>query len=232
MQPYFLPYIGYFQLINAVDKFVLYDDVNFINKGWINRNQMLVNHQKFMFTIPLANASQNRKINEVGLSPEKNWRQKMAKTIEQAYKKAPFYQDVMPVIADILDFESDNIAAYNFNQLSRICSYMGIPTELVSSSAIYQNQNLKGQERIVDICLKENAHTYINPVGGMEIYDSEHFENQNIELCFIQSLPAPYTQFTSTFIPWLSTLDLLMHVGRDMFPHYLNQYTLIKKEKI
>lgn len=232
MQPYFLPYIGYFQLIAAVDKFVVYDDVNFINKGWINRNQMMVNGQKYMFTIPLSNASQNKLIKEVALSPENNWKSKLLKTIEQAYKKAPHYNHVMPLIEEIIMDNSENIAKYNFFQLTKICDYLKIGTILIPSSEVYNNKHLKGQERILDICLKEGAQTYINPIGGMEIYDNTYFEKNEVDLFFIRSLPIEYTQFKFEFIPWMSVLDVMMHNTIETIQHYLKHYTLIKKDTL
>ena len=182
MQPYIFPYIGYFQLINAVDKFVIYDDVNFINKGWINRNRTLNNGNESLFSIPLKEASQNKLINEIEVNWDSAWKSKFLKTLEQCYKKAPFYQETLLIIQQTLNIDNEPISKIIEHNLRLICGYLDITTEIVSSSAIYQNTNLKAQERILDICLQENATQYINPIGGLELYDKDFFEVKNIKM--------------------------------------------------
>ncbi|MBO9636811.1 MAG: WbqC family protein, partial [Siphonobacter aquaeclarae] len=171
MQPYLFPYIGYFQLLKTVDKFVLYDDVAFINRGWINRNKVLVNGKEQLFTIPLREASQNKKILEIDIDDTQKWRDKLLKTLQQSYKKAPQYAAVYPVIEEILQTPATRIADLIAVSITLLANYLSISTEIVPSSTIYANQHLKGPERILDICLQEGASEYINPIGGMELYD-------------------------------------------------------------
>lgn len=212
MQPYFLPYIGYLQLLNAVDTFVFYDDVAFINRGWVNRNRLLANGRELLFTIPLKDASQNRLINEIALSDEPKWRDKLLRTIEQSYRKAPQFAEVMPMTERIIRFQAPNISAYCFHNFSQLTAYLGITTRLVASSSIYENCHLKAQERILDICRQEGAERYINPIGGTELYKAEPFAQLGCELRFIQPKPMAYPQLgSSDFVPWLSILDILMN---------------------
>ncbi len=212
MQPYFLPYIGYLQLMDTVDTFVLYDDVAFINRGWINRNRLLINGQEHLFTVPLRDASQNKRINEVHLADDPKWRGKLLKTIEQGYRKAPNYATVMPLTEKIINFATDSIADLCCHSLVELNQYLGINTRLVPSSAVYANGHLKAQERIIDICRQENATRYINPIGGQELYDKAAFSEQGINLNFMQSNARPYPQLKQPdFIPWLSVLDVLMN---------------------
>ncbi|MCF0050017.1 WbqC family protein [Dyadobacter sp. LJ53] len=227
MQPYIFPYIGYFQLINAVDKFIIYDDVNFINKGWINRNNVLVSGQAHLFTIPLKDASQNKLINEVELSKSEPWQKKFLKTLQQSYQKAPYFQKVFVLIEEIVNLEVQTIYELTFQTLKRTCEYMEITTEIVPSSMIYQNTHLKGQERILDICKQENASHYINPIGGMELYDKEKFEKEGIKLDFIKSVASPYPQFKNAFVPWLSIIDILMFNDPEHIKEHLKAYELI-----
>jgi hypothetical protein len=227
MQPYIFPYIGYFQLINAVDKFIIYDDVNFINKGWINRNNILVGGKPHMFTIPLKDASQNKLINEVQMLQPDNWRKKFLKTVQQSYQKAPNYQKVFILIEEIVNFEPETISEFTLHALEQTCSYMGITTEIVPSSQIYNNTHLKGPDRILDICKKENASHYINPVGGMELYDKNRFENEGIQLNFLKSVYSPYSQFQNAFVPWLSVIDILMFNDAEKVTTLLKDYELI-----
>jgi hypothetical protein len=227
MQPYIFPYIGYFQLINAVDKFIIYDDVNFINKGWINRNNILVSGKAHLFTIPLKDASQNKLINEVGLLTSEPWQKKFLKTVQQSYQKAPHYQKVFVLIEEIVNLEVSTIYELTLHALIKTCAFMEIETEIVPSSTIYQNTNLKGQDRILDICKQENATHYINPIGGMELYDKGKFKREGIKLDFIKSLPYPYTQFKNAFVPWLSVIDILMFNNPEEIREQLKAYELI-----
>jgi len=227
MQPYIFPYIGYFQLIKAVDKFVIYDDVNFINKGWINRNRILVGGKDHLFTIPLKDASQNKLIFEVELSESEPWRKKLLKTIQQSYQKAPNYQTVFPIIEEIVNFDTRTINELIIHCLKRICSYLSIETEIVLTSRIYNNTDLKGPERILDICKQENAQHYINPIGGMELYDKSKFSSQDIRLNFIRSTASAYPQYKNAFVPWLSIIDILMFNDLEKINSLLKEYELI-----
>jgi len=227
MQPYIFPYIGYFQLINAVDKFVILDDVNYINKGWINRNNILVNGKANLFTIPLKDASQNKLINEITISDEIKWQSKFLRTIELNYKKAPCFDNAFPVVAEILNSGINKITGLNYYSIIRINEYLGIHTEIVSTSSVYLNAGLKGQDRIIDICIKEKATDYINPIGGLELYSKEEFGKNNLNIQFIKTGNVVYEQFKNEFIPWLSIIDVMMFNSPEGIKDILNQYEFI-----
>ncbi len=230
MQPYVFPYIGYFQLIKAVDKFVVYDDVAFINKGWINRNNILVNGKASMFTIPLIGASQNRLILDIEVDNLAAWSKKFFKTIEQSYKKAPFYNEGFRIVEQVFNLPVVSIAELATASLKETCKYLNIETEVVESSTIYNNQNLKAQGRILDICLQEKANHYINPIGGMAIYDKQLFADNEILLNFIKAKPIQYKQFNkdeASFVPWLSIIDLLMFCSVEEINEHLDKFELI-----
>lgn len=227
MQPYFLPYIGYYQLIKAVDKFVVYDDVNYINRGWINRNNILVGGKAHLFTIPLKDASQNKLIHEVALAEDAQWRKKLLKTIQQSYQKAPCYSNVYPVIESIVQYDTSTISELALQSLIQVNEYLGINTEIVPSSTVYANADLKAQDRILDICQQEQATRYINPIGGMELYDRQKFAEAGIELFFIKSSSVSYPQFKNDFVPWLSMLDVLMFNDVSTIHELLTAYELI-----
>lgn len=231
MQPYFFPYIGYFQLINAVDKFIIYDDVNYIKQGWINRNSILIQNKPNLFTLPLNNSSSFLKINEVLVDAKRYsyWLEKFLKTLELSYKKAPMFEAAYNLIKHILSLEinSSNIALLNYQSIKAICSYLEIKTALVPSSSIYQNAHLKAQERILDICTTEKAKTYINPSGGIELYNKEEFKDQDIDLWFLKSSPIAYRQFTDEFCPWLSIIDVIMFNSPEDTKLLLKKYELV-----
>lgn len=228
MQPYFLPYIGYFQLVAAVDTFVIYDDVNFIKKGWIHRNNILVNGQASLFTIPLSKISQNKLINEVALSEEwAEWVKKILKTVEQSYKKAPHFEEVFELLQIILETPTTQISELATASIQHVCDYLRINTKIISTSSQYNNKQLKAQERILDICLQEKAHHYINPTGGKELYDKELFAENGILLNFIESKRVTYPQFKNDFVPWLSVLDVLMFNSKEQTNQLLKEYLLV-----
>ena len=236
MQPYVLPYIGYIQLMNTVDTFVFYDDVAFINRGWVNRNRLLVNGKDYLFTIPLKEASQNKTIREIELADDPKWRGKLLKTIEQSYRKAPQFATVMPMTEGIINFQAGSrsdvsVADYIFHSFTELTAYLGITSRLVASSTIYSNSELKAQERIVDICRQEGAERYINPIGGTELYSQSVFDTIGCELRFIQPHRVTYPQTgAAEFVPWLSILDLLMNVDAASIRPLLTQFDLINNE--
>lgn len=210
MQPYFLPYIGYFQLISAVDKFVILDDVNFINRGWINRNRLLLNGVAYTFTIPLRGASQNRRIFEIELDDRQSWRDKLLHTVRHAYCKAPCYAQVYPLIASVVGYPSSQLDAFLRNSIREIARYLSLDVEIVDSARVFGNDHLRGAERILDICRQEKADVYINPIGGIDLYDRGRFSEHQISLHFLRSRPLDYAQGKGAHVPWLSVLDVLM----------------------
>lgn len=224
MQPYFLPYIGYFQLIKAVNLFIIYDDVQFIKGGWINRNYILSNGNKLMFNLILNGASANKLINEISVQTDQN---KLLKTIYHSYKKAPYFEFIYPLIENILDFEDKNLAKFIGNSIIHICNYLKINTEIIYSSSMEKNNELKGQEKIIHICKLLNADTYINAIGGQDLYDKESFKKACIDLKFIKNNSTPYTQFKNEFIPWLSILDVMMFNSVEEINKMLDNYELI-----
>lgn len=222
-----MPYIGYLQLLNAVDKFVLYDDVNFINKGWINRNNILVGGSSHLFTIPLQNASQNKLIKEISVSGDPNWKKKLLKTMQQAYQKAPYFSSTFDLLQEVLQTQADTISELGLVSLRMTAQHIGIKTEIIPSSSIYSNTHLKGQQRILSICNSESADHYINPIGGMELYDKNSFEESGIQLHFIKSKPFTYQQFSNSFVPWLSIIDVLMFNSPEEVQSQLLEFELI-----
>jgi WbqC-like protein family len=226
MQPYFLPYIGYWQLMQAADTFVIYDDVAFINKGWINRNNMLANQAESIFTIPLIGASQNKKINEINIDWQSNWDKKLIKSIQQNYSKSISYHIFFPVLETILAHKTENIADFIAFSFDKMIEYLDINVTILRSER-YQNSDLKAQERIIDICVQEKAKKYINAIGGQSLYDAQSFKQKDIDLKFMQTQLLPYPQKSTTFKPYLSILDLCMNVEQNDLITHLNAYELV-----
>ncbi len=210
MQPYFLPYIGYFQLIAAVDKFVVYDDVNYIKRGWINRNRILLNGVAHTFTVPVRHASQNTRICDLELSIDELWRSKLLRTLKQAYAKAPCFEQVSPLIDQVISYPTKSLSDYLLHSLRVLVGYLGLETELVNSSSVYRNAELAGQARILDICKQEQADIYVNPMGGVDLYRRDRFSDAGVTLQFLRPRPTSYAQGNGIHVPWLSIVDVLM----------------------
>lgn len=227
MQPYFLPYIGYFQLMAAVDKFVVFDDVNYINRGWINRNRLLLNGEAHTFTVPLRGASQNRLICDIELVEEDGWRDKLLRTIRQAYAKAPCYAEVSTLMERIIRHPVRRLDEFLLNSLREIAGYLALPAEIVGSTRGYGNAQLHGQERILDICRQEGATRYINAIGGETLYERARFSEQGVELRFLRSRPLHYAQGDAEFVPWLSILDVLMFNPQPQARRLLDEMDLV-----
>ena len=226
MQPYLFPYIGYFQLIFEVDVFVSLDDVNYINRGWINRNRLLINGSAQYFTVPLLKSSQNKKIKDLHVALDEKWKRKFLKTIEFNYKNAPYYSAVKSVIEDALNFDSPVLSVFVLNTITTVLKYLGVKKRIIQSSVGFENNDLIGAERIIDICKAENCDHYINPIGGVELYDKIYFESQGVKLNFLKSKQITYKQFDEEHQPWLSIIDVLMHNPVERVLKHLEEYTL------
>lgn len=224
MQPYFLPYIGYWQLINAVDTYVIYDDVNFIKGGWINRNKILLEGKEFMFNLLLNGASPNKLICEVFVVENQS---KLIKTIECAYKKAPCFDQIFPLIKNIIEYENKNLARFIGNSIIQIAGYLNLKTKFIYSSEIEKNSSLRAQEKIIHICEILGAKYYYNAIGGMELYNTMDFEKKGIELKFLKTNLVEYKQFNNEFIPYLSILDVIMFNSPTEINKMLDNYELI-----
>ncbi|GFI10144.1 putative protein [Lachnospiraceae bacterium] len=226
MQPYFFPYLGYWQLINAVDVFVILDDVNYIKKGYINSNSILVNNDAYRFTIPLEKVSQNKLINETKLNFSSKDKEKFLKTISISYKKAPFFKKAYLIIERSILYDSNDLTDYIKYSIEQVKEYLGITTDIIFSSKIKKDNTLKAQERIIEINKKLGATVYINAIGGRCLYNKADFQRNRIELKFIEMKKFEYEQFKNNFVPNLSIIDVLMFNSVDSIKHLLNQYTL------
>jgi hypothetical protein len=213
MQPYLFPYVGYFQLMHAVDRFVVYDDVAFIKQGWVNRNRMLINGRPSYFTVPIKHASSFALIRDTLVNDDRQhvrWIEKTLKTFDVAYRRAPQFAHVFPLIEAVLRKPTNRVAELAVDSLKAVAELLEIGTEWVDSSTLYGNAQLSGEERVLAICLAERATDYVNASGGRELYDRDRFATAGLRLHFLQPRPIEYRQFNDPFVPWLSIVDVLM----------------------
>jgi hypothetical protein len=229
MQPYFFPYLGYFQLMNAVDEFVIYDNIQFSKEGWINRNRILVNGKASYITIPLKKDSdcldvRDRWLADIWVSEKK----RMLNRLTESYRKAPHFDSVYPVLEKSITSGESNLFEFVLHSLRLAKEYLGIGTPFVVSSTIPIDHALKAEKRVMEICKARNANRYVNPIGGMQLYDKNDFGAAGIDLHFLKTSNLRYKQFTNDFVPWLSILDVMMFNAKEEIKEYLNSfYTLL-----
>jgi hypothetical protein len=227
MQPYFFPYLGYFQYVHACDEFILYDDVQFIMRGWINRNNILMGGKAFLFTVPLKKASPNRTIAETMVAWDGGWEEKLLRTLDMAYAKAPKRKEVLDLFASVLRPRSPSMAELAALSISAVADHLEIGVPVRPSSAVYQNAHLDRVHRLVDLCRRTNSDTCIVPIGGKELYAREEFMKHGIGLKYISPGLNPYQQGArSDFVPSLSIIDVLMWNEREEVRTMLKDHKL------
>jgi hypothetical protein len=209
MQPYFLPYIGYFQLIQAVDCFVVYDNIKYTKKGWINRNRLLKNASDATFTVPLKSAADTLDVIDREIAEDFN-RAKLLNQFRESYRRAPQFAAVWPMLERIVMNPRTSLFHYVHDAIGEVCRYLGITTPIVVSSTVDIDHDLRGQDKVLALCEKVGARHYVNAIGGQELYAHAAFNARDIELSFLQSAPVTYAQFDEPFVPWLSIVDVMM----------------------
>ncbi len=224
MQPYIFPHFAYFQLMSAVDEYIIYDDVQYIKGGWINRNNILMGGQKILFTIQLKDASPNKMINEISIND--NF-EKFLKTVLMAYSKAPYIREVYDVLRKICDCEDHNLARFTANSFYEISKYIGMRTKYTYSSDLNKDNTMTGQAKVIQICREMNADIYINSIGGKDLYSASNFQEHGIGLKFLESHNPSYKQLKKEFVPSLSIIDVMMFNSPADIRKMLDEYDLI-----
>ena len=227
MQPYFFPYIGYFQLIAAVDLFIVYDNIKYTKKGWINRNRILQNGNDTMFSLPLKKDSDFLDVCQRELAVDFD-RAKMLNQIRGAYAKAPYFTQTFGLVERIIRFEENNLFRFLLHSINQTCEHLGIVTQIKASSELSIDHQLKGQDKVLALCAAIGAETYVNAVGGLQLYSRETFLGKAVDLRFIKSNPFEYPQLGDPFVPWLSIIDVMMFNPLDIIRQsVMKNYELI-----
>lgn len=229
-QPYFIPYLGYWQLVNAVDVFKISDDYNFIKKGWINRNRILINGEASDFRLEIDHLTSNKKINELYIR-DFHIEEKM-KTLRFSYGKAPYYNAGVALMENIFSCKDKNLASFLINSMYCISEYLDINTKFVLSSSLNQPSNLRREYRIYDFCEKMGADSYYNAIGGTKLYSFNDFKKHGIDLGFLKMNDISYKQFSNVFVPSLSIIDVIMFNSKEQIKNLLTQYTILKESDV
>jgi len=211
MQPYFLPYIGYFQLFEHCDTFVVYDDIKYTKRGWINRNRILASGQPRTITLPLRRASDFADVRDREIAPEFSASQTFA-ILRQSYHKAPYWANYEQLLKEVLEFPNHNLFDFVANSISAVAACLGIKTELVVSSSLGIDRSLRGEERVLATCAAIGATEYVNPIGGLDLYHEAAFTERGLRLSFLRSRLTPYAQFSFPYVEALSVVDTMMFV--------------------
>lgn len=225
-QPYFMPYMGYFQLMDAAETFVVLDDFAFMKQSWIARNRLLsARGDVVSFSLSVGDMSVHRSIAE---HEYRDSFRRLCRTLECNYSRAPYYGSVMGLMEDILKTPSRNVAMLNARSLELTARYIGLKTRFVLSSQLDYDHSLRSAERVVAICRSAGASRYVNAIGGLGLYDKDMFAENGIELRFLKSdLPAYSQRGTSEFVPGLSIIDVLMNCEPERVREMLGSYILI-----
>lgn len=229
MQPYAFPYIGYFQLLAAVDVFVFYDDVNFIKRGYIHRNYLLFNGDKTRFTIPCQGISQHKKINEILIDAESVALKKLLLSVKQHYKQAPFFDNIMPLLQALFETISfgTTISRFAIDSVKIVTEYLGLETVFKESSKDFSHTIDLGREaRLIAITKDLGSKDYVNAMGGQDLYSPASFKKEGVNLFFLKPEALPYQQFYNEFVPWLSIIDVLMFNSKVDINRLLKAYRL------
>ncbi|MFV0363050.1 MAG: WbqC family protein [Suipraeoptans sp.] len=223
-QPYFIPYLGYWQLINAVDTFIIADDYKYIMRGWINRNRILSGDK--YFGLEIKSASRNSFINELYINDF--LANTKLKTIYHTYHKAPYFEEGYSLVKEILTNEERNLSLFLSDSIKLICKHIGIETAILKTSDFAGNIELKRERKIYDLCKRMKADSYYNAAGGQKLYSYKDFENQGIRLGFIKTRNIRYEQFNKEFEPNLSIIDVIMFNDINRIKEFLKEFDLIE----
>ncbi len=227
MQPYFLPYIGYFQLIQSVSQFIVYDNIQYTKKGWINRNRFLQNGKDELFSVPLKKDSDLLTIKNREIAADFN-KFKLLNRLREAYKPAPYFERVFPLVENIVLQDENNLFSYIYNSIRETCDYLEISTEILISSDLQIDHSLRGKDKVIALCKYVDADIYVNAIGGQKIYMKEEFSTYGIRLKFLQTKAFEYKQFNHEFVPWLSIVDVMMFNSiADISDYLASGYELI-----
>lgn len=250
MQPYFMPYLGYFHAISAVDKFILYENLSFIKDRWMNRNRILLkNGDISLITVPLLKKSSNKTISEIRIDNNQQWKLKLLKTIYLNYTGSLFFDETYPFLEKLFEYPYDFLHQLNAHSIKLIADHLNINTQLDYNNDCYLELEAKLDKideydfsefpdvkiahaskkvvRIIEIAKKEGANVFINANGGQTLYHKDEFSSFGIDLFFIKSDQITYHQFSEEFVPDLSIIDVLMHNGKEKTTNLVKKYTLV-----
>ena len=231
MQPYFLPYLGYFSLIKHTDEFILLDTVQFIRHGWIERNRILKPSNGWQYImVPLKKHSRETLIKDIEINNDQQWKEKILAQLQHYKKQAPYFSNVIDILNEIFSKEYATIVDLNLASLKTVCNYLGIntPIQVFSLMNIDIEPANAPDEWALNICKAlGNVDEYWNPPGGQSFFDRKKYENAGINLKFHSAILTDYDQKRNVFEPGLSILDVMMFNSIEEINKMLDNYELL-----
>ena len=221
MQPTFLPWIGYFKLINEVDIFIFFDDAQYSKNSWHNRNRILVKNDMRWLTLPIKKKSLNTSISNTTIDFSKEWKNIIISKIENAYQQHNYFNDLNFLKSFIMNFNSNNLCIFNIELIQLISKKLDISSRFKLASSF--NIDAKRSEKIIEICILNHASEYISPIGAKEyLKEDGNFSKSKIKLSFFDYKPKIYDQIDQKeFISHLSIIDLIANIGLKQSKEYL-----------
>jgi hypothetical protein len=235
MQPYFFPYLGYFSLIAASDQFIVFDVVQYIRHGWVNRNRILkpgFAADQYVL-VPLVKHSRDTKIRDMRVANQLPWKTKLLAQLQHYKKRAPHFRMTRELLDACFEIETDSLVELNVHCLATICEALQIPFNPMRVDLNEPGfQALASKVRdpgdwALELSVEYNASQYLNPIGGQDIFDAEKFQQNGIELQFVKNRLAEYDQRNSAFIAGLSIIDALMFNGVDGTRELIDDYDFL-----
>lgn len=250
MQPYFFPYIGYFQLIHAVDRFFLYDHLDYSRGGWVSRNRILeTGRGPSWISVPIVAPRHTQTIRDTKLNEATDWRRRLLRTLAQNYRRAPFLDETLALVERVLGTDTDSLAELNARSIVEVCDLVGIATEVDSDSTPFDQMEEVLRDEATDyrshypwlrldppvrkvvralvLCRSLGADVFVNAIGGRALYDKAVFADHGVDLYFVQKRPIEYPQLDRAFVPDLSIIDVLMNCGPGRTAELVAEYDLV-----
>lgn len=237
MQPYLFPYIGYFQLINYVDKWIVFDDTQYISKGWVNRNRILhpdIQKEWQYFTIPLKKHSRDSRIKDISINEQIDWRQELLGKLSSYKRKAPHYSETMEFVYECIEYKNESLSEWLIHSLKTTCEYLQIVFDysVFSPDDINTEKVRHAGQWALEIADAVGAKEYINPHGGYSIFIEDEFIERGIELRFLKPGLTPYVQRRGCFTSGLSIIDIMMWNDRGTIHEMLSDFDVCNKSEL
>jgi hypothetical protein len=215
LQPTYLPWIGYFEMIDSTDIYIVFDHVQFEKKSWQQRNKIKTSNGVIWLSVPIKREKRETRICDIKISYdhgnplEKHWR-----TITLVYKKAPYFNEYRSIFEKIYSKEYNHLSDLNVAIIKKICNVLGIKTKIVLSSMLNLNdKNMGKTEKVVNLCKKVDITHLYDAKGAKEFIDDSIFHKEGISITFQHFEHPVYKQLWGNFIPYLSVIDLLFNEG-------------------
>jgi len=229
MQPYLFPYLGYFSLIKYTDKWIVFDMVQYIRHGWINRNRVLKPGGGWQYIIvPLEKHHRNTLIKDIKISKNINWRKQILGKLTYYKRIAPYYDKIIELVQDVLSLNTESIVTLNIYSLKKVCEYLDISFnyEVFSEMNLDIGSIQEPGDWALEISKVLRAKEYVNPPGAMDIFDKQKFRRAGVGLKFLKVELGEYNQKRGEFEPGLSIIDVMMFNGPEVISKFLDNYSI------